>query len=309
MNRTILELVRKVSHANETFSIIYSILSDLKAKKNRRLDDETYFKKRYRSYVGKDLILDNPQTFNEKLLWLQIHDHNPLYTKLADKYLVKKNVADTIGEKYVTPLIGVWNSADEIPFEKLPNEYVLKCNHDCGSVFIKRSGDTVNEKKIRKKFNKALKRNYYDVGRVWSYKNIKPLVFCEELISTKDGKVPKDYKIFCFDGEPKFAFVASNRGEDTKFDFYDMNWNRIPVKQHYPNSKLDIPKPEQFNEMVECARKLSKNIPQVRVDFYIDANGNVIFGEMTFCHFSGKEPFEPEEYDSLFGKYIKLPKI
>lgn len=307
LKRNIIEFVRKLTTKNKFVNSLYTGLSKIKHQRYKKLDDIEFFKRRYKYYIGKELNLDNPSTYNEKLIWLQLYDRNPLYTKLADKYLVKQYVSELIGEKYVSELIGVWENADKIPFENLPEEYVLKCNHDCGSVFIKKKDTKVNKKKLIKKFNKALSRNYYDVGRVWSYKNIKPLIFCESLVQTHDNKPPKDYKFFCFDGVPKFLFVASDRGENTKFDFYDMNWNRIPVKQHFPNSTIEQPKPKQFEEMIELSKILSKGLPHVRVDFYIDKFDKIIFGEMTFCHFSGKEPFEPDKYDKIFGSYLKLP--
>jgi len=307
MDYRLREKIRKLAHSSKLIEYLYQKASVIKTVRNQKLDDVTFFKRRYKEYTGKELNLDKPTKFNEKLIWLQLYDHNPIYTMLSDKFKVKEFVSRTIGSIYVVPLIGVWDSVEDIPFEDLPEEYVLKCNHDCGSIFIKRKGETINKAKVKQSFNKALNRNYYDVGRVWGYKNIKPLVFCEEIVQTVDDKPPKDYKIFCFDGEPKFAFVASDRGDNTKFDFFDIEWNKIPVKQHYPNSNYDIFKPIQWEEMLSCARKLSKDIPHVRVDFYIDANEQIYFGEMTFCHFSGKEPFEPEKYNVLFGSYLKLP--
>lgn len=299
--------VRTLANNSIVIGYLYQKASELKTIRNKKLDDVTFFKRRYKEYTGKELNLDNPMTFNEKLIWLQLYDHDPVYTLLSDKYKVKDFVTKTIGPRYVVPVIGVWDSVEKIPFSDLPEEYVLKCNHDCGSIFIKRKGERVDTRKVKRRFKKALSRNYYDVGRVWGYKNIEPLIFCEELIQTVDGKPPKDYKVFCFDGEPKFALVVSDRDDKPKFDFFDLEWNRIPVRQHYPNSHYDIPKPEQWEEMLACARKLSKGIPHVRVDFYIDAVGQVFFGEMTFCHFSGKEPFEPDHYDALFGSYLRLP--
>jgi hypothetical protein len=301
--------LQKLSHHSHVFNGFYSFLSKLKRKKQKKYDDVTFFKKRYKEYTNKELDLDNPKTLNEKMLWLQIYDHNPIYTLLTDKYLVKEWVSNKIGKEHVVPLIGVWDNPDDIPFDELPEEYVLKCNHDCGSVFIKRKGQKIHKKKLIKTFTKALKQNYYDVGRVWGYKNIVPKVFCEEYIKSIDSDLPKDYKFFCSYGKPIFLFVASDRGKNTKFDFYDMKWERIPVKQHYPNSSSDIPKPKEFEQMVNIASILSEDLPLVRVDLYIDKNGLVLFGEMTFCHFSGKEPFDPENYDLIFGELFNFPLV
>ena len=301
----------KIRHLIEKYKILlplYGYASILKTKKWKKLDDDTFFRKRYFENIGREPNLENPKTFNEKLLWLQMHDHNPLYTLLSDKYKVKEWVANRIGNEYVVPLLGVWNSVEDIPFDNLPEECVLKCNHDCGSVYIKHKGVPFNEKFIKRRFKKALQRNYYDVGRIWSYKNIIPKVFCEALIQTEDSKPPRDYKIFCFSGVPKFAFVASDRGENTKFDFFDIEWNRIPVKQHYPNSSYIINKPEQWDKMLELSKILSEGIPHVRIDFYIDKFDRILFGEFTFGHFSGKEPFEPDYYDEVFGRHLILSK-
>lgn len=160
---------------------------------------------------------------------------------------------------------------------------------------------------MKKKIKDALAVNYYYVGRIWCYKHIKPRIIVEEVIATHNNEAPKDYKIFCFHGKPKFLFVASDRGKDTKFDFFDLNWNRIPVKQHYPNSTYKIPRPVQLDEMLECAEKLSAGVPHVRVDFYIDKFEHVKFGELTMCQFAGTEEFEPYKYNIKFGNYIKLP--
>ena len=174
----------------------YRRISARKTKNQAKYDDITYFKRRYKENTGKELNLDNPQTFNEKILWMQIHDRNPLYTLVSDKYLVKQWVAERIGEEYVVPLIGVWDRAEDIPFDELPEEYVIKCNHDCGSVQVKRKGESIDKKKTIKRFSRALKRNYYPVGRVWGYKNIPPKVFAEEYIKSMDEGFPIDYKIF-----------------------------------------------------------------------------------------------------------------
>ena len=308
MNFQAKQFFRKAVETLDFLKPLYSKISAIKTKRWSKMDDVEFFSKRYKENTGKALDLNNPKTFNEKILWLQLYDHNPLYTLLSDKYLVKEWVAERIGQEHIVKTLGVWDKVEDIPFSELPDECVLKCNHDCGSIYIKRSGVPFDIKTIKNKFSKALKRNYYDVGRVWGYKNIVPRVFCEEYIASTDGDFPRDYKIFCFNGEPKFAFVASDRGENTKFDFFDIEWNKIPVKQHYPNSNYNIEKPKQWEEMLAIARKLSADIPHVRVDLYINSNDTVLFGEMTFCHFSGKEPFEPNEYDEIFGGYLVLPE-
>lgn len=261
----------------------------------------------YKRHMGKKLNLNSPKTLNEKLQWLKIYDKNPIYTRLADKYEVRQYIEEKIGNRYLVPLIGVYENVNDINFKALPSEYVLKCTHDSGTVIIKNSKSSITIEQITKKLNAGMKRKYYYFHREWCYKNIRPRIICEKLIYEKDNKPPKDYKIFCFNGEPKFLFVASDRGNGTKFDFFDMQWVKYPVKQHYPNSNYEIKQPKKWEEMVSCAKKLSKGLTHVRVDFYVDACDDVYVGELTFCHFGGFEPFEPEKYDDIFGKWLKLP--
>ena len=265
-----------------------------------------FIKFEYRLYMDKKLKLKNPQTFNEKLQWLKLYDKNTLYTQLADKYEVRQYVNDKIGEQYLVPLIGVYDSVEHIPFNELPEQYVLKCTHDCGTAIIKNTANKISDRDIKFKLNRALKRDYYYDHREWCYKNIKPRIICEQLIKTQDNNPPRDYKIFCFDGEPKFLFVASDRGRGTKFDFFDIEWNKYPLMQHYPNSDYNIEKPRYWDDMVACAKKLSIGFKHVRVDFYVDQDDKIIFGELTFYHFGALQPFEPKEYDEYFGSLIKL---
>ncbi|MFC2159676.1 ATP-grasp fold amidoligase family protein [Actinomycetota bacterium] len=299
-------VIRKIVDKSLVLKAIYIKISQVKTYLFQSISDEVYVRKLYEENTGKILNINPPNTFNEWLVWLNLNDRNPLYTKLADKYEVRDYVSQKIGESYLKPLLGLYNSVDEISFEKLPKNYVIKCTHDCGSTIINTEAKPLNKKFIKSKLKNALKKNYYYVTRNWCYKNIKPRILCETVIETKDGKPPRDYKFFCFNGEPKFLFVASDRDFDTKFDFFDMQWNKLPVSQHYPNSEYDIQKPNKFTEMVECARKLSENIPHVRVDLYLDANNNIFFGELTFCHFSGSERFEPDEFDKYFGQFFKF---
>jgi hypothetical protein len=227
----------------------------------------------------------------------------------VDKYEVRKYVKETIGEEYLVPLIGIYDDPEDIYFNKLPNQFVLKPTHTSGSVIICRDKNSLDLKQTKKTLAKWMQDNYYWRGREWPYKEVLPRIICEEIISTEDSSLPKDYKLFCFSGIPKVAFVASDRGMDTKFDFYDILWNKLPLSQHYPNSNLDMKKPLQWEEMIKLASKLSKQFPHVRVDFYIDANGYIKFGEMTFYHFSGFQVFEPREYDELFGSWIDLSLV
>lgn len=274
---------------------------------NKKLD-ELYLKLIFPIYLGEKLNLSNPRTYNEKLQWLKLNDKNPIYTKLVDKYEVRKYIADTIGEEYLIPLIGVWDKFEDIDFNKLPNQFVLKCTHDSGGVVICKDKTKFNFQAAKKKINSSLRRNFFYSGREWPYKNIKPKIICEKYLVDNDGVDLKDYKFFCFDGNPKFMYVASEREIKTKFDFFDLEFNQLPIKQHYDNSNKKIEKPENFEEMIELSKLLSKGISHVRVDFY-NIKGKIYFGELTLYHFSGLVKFEPSEYDLILGEFIDLGKF
>ena len=275
---------------------------------NKFLPDKIYIKKIYKEKTGKELNLKNPQTFNEKLQWLKLYDRKPKYTKMVDKYEAKEYVSKIIGKKYIIPTIGIYNSFDEIDFSKLPKQFVMKCTHDSGGIVICKDKDKLNIEEAKIKINNSLNNNYYWMWREWPYKKVKPRIIIEKYMEDKETKQLRDYKYFCFDGKAKLMFIATDRCiHKTKFNFYDMDFNLLPFKQHYPNDKRKIKKPKSFNKMKELAEKLSKGLPQIRVDFY-EINGKVYFGELTFCHFAGIVPFEPEEWDYKLGELIKLPK-
>ena len=283
----------------------------LNGKYGKKLSDEEYLKKTFQLSMGKPLNLENPQTFNEKLQWLKLYDRKPEYTMMVDKYLVREYIAKTIGEEYLIPLLGVWNSPDEIDFEKLPNQFVLKCNHNSGlGMCICKDKTKLNIKKVKAELAKGLKQDYYLTGREWPYKDVPRKIIAEQFMVDESGYELKDYKFFCFDGQVKALFVAKDRqtkGEETKFDFFDENFNHLPFINGHPNSKPPYFKPENFDEMKSLAEKLSVGIPQVRVDLY-NINGHVYFGELTFSHWSGMVPFEPEEWDYKLGEWIQLSK-
>jgi hypothetical protein len=271
------------------------------------IPDALWLKIVFRIKMGYKLDLKNPKTFNEKLQWLKLHDRNPLYTKLVDKYEVRKYIAETIGEQYLIPLLGVWENFDDIDFDKLPDQFVLKCTHDSGGLIICRDKSKLDIKAAKKRIYSCLKRNYYWGCRELPYKNIKPRIVAEKYMVDESGTELKDYKIFCFDGKPKALFVATDRGiHQTKFDFFDTHFNHLPFMQHYPNNlEREIIKPKGLEKMLVLAEKLTKDFKHCRADFY-DINGHVYFGELTFTHFSGFEPFEPQEWDNKFGDWINL---
>ena len=273
------------------------------------LSDETILKIQFKDRMGKKLSIEKPKTFNEKLQWLKLYDRNPLYTNLVDKYAVRKYIAETIGEEYLIPLIGVWDKFEDIDFSKLPNQFVLKCNHDSGGVVICTDKSKLDIDAVRKKINKSLKRNYYHYGREWPYKNVKPRIICEKYMIDKLGTELKDYRFFCFNGEPAFIVVDFNITDKSKTrrNLYDLDWKLMNAEISYPRelSKI-VQKPSKLNEMINLSKILSKDIPHVRVDFYY-MNEKIYFGEMTFYHQSGYGKFHPKEFGELLGSWIELP--
>lgn len=272
------------------------------------IDDKTYLKCVYYLNVGKKLNLDNPKRFNEKIQWLKLYDRKPVYTTMVDKVLAKDYVASIIGEEYIIPTFATYDNPDQIDFDKLPNQFVLKCNHGCGDICICSDKTKINNEKIREALREGMKRDYYKIWREWPYKNVKHRIICEKYMVDESGYELKDYKFFCFNGKPEILYVASDRqlkGEDVKFDFFDMNFNHLPVKSAHQNSKRTLKKPDSLEKMKEFATKLSAGIPHIRVDFY-DVNGHIYFGELTFSHMAGLVPFEPDEWDYKFGELIHL---
>ncbi|MBE6712970.1 MAG: glycosyl transferase [Ruminococcaceae bacterium] len=264
---------------------------------------------KFRVIMGKSLHLKNPVTFNEKLQWLKLYDRKPIYTTMVDKYEAKKFVSEKIGEEYIIPTLGVWNSFDEIDFDSLPEQFVLKCTHDSGGLVIVKDKAKMDRAAAKEKIESCLKKNFYYSGREWPYKNVKPRILAEAYMEDEKTAELRDYKFFCFDGKAKALFVASERqkeGEETKFDFFDMDYNHIPVTNGHPNAETPPEKPKTFEQMRALAEQLSAGIPHLRVDFY-EVNGKIYFGELTFAHWSGMVPFNPEEWDTTFGSWITLP--
>lgn len=270
------------------------------------MSDEKFIKMRFKHNFGYEPDLDNPKTFNEKLQWLKLYNRQPIFSTMVDKYGAKEYVANIIGAEHIVPTLGVWDSFEEIDFPSLPNQFVLKCTHDSGGLVICKDKSKLDIDEAKQKIQKSLKENYYLHGREWPYKNVKPRIIAEKYLEDESGNGLKDYKFFCFDGEPKFMFIATGRAEGkTCFDFFDLDFNHIPVKQHYPNAAVLPKKPKRFEEMKELAAKLSKNLKHVRVDFF-EVDDKIYFGELTFMHFGGLEKFEPNSYDYKFGEYLNL---
>ena len=275
----------------------------------RWMSDKTYIQFLYKSHMGRKLNLANPQTYSEKLQWLKLNDHNPIYTKLVDKYRVREYIREKIGEDYLIPLLGVWKTAEEIDISVLPDRFVLKCNHDTGSIIVCHDKNKFDLETEKKKLSNCLKNGTFWYTREWPYKGVDPCIIAEKYMEDDTYHDLRDYKFFCFDGVPKAMFIATERlnpEKPTAFDFFDMNFNHLPIKQGHPNADNIPEKPINFEKMKELARVLSEGFPHIRVDFY-EINGQVYFGELTFYHFGGVEPFIPESWDSVFGSWLNLP--
>lgn len=268
-------------------------------------DDKTFLANKFKRTVGYDLNIEHPKTFNEKLQWLKLFNHRDIYTVMVDKYAVKKYVSERIGHEYVVPTLGVWEQFDDIDFEKLPKQFVLKCTHDSGSTVLIENKDVMDIAKIREKLTSALNINYYWVGREWPYKNVPRQIIAEKYMAISSEMI--DYKFLCFRGIPKMLFTCTERfeGMGLKVTFFDLDWNRLDFERHYPSSKKEISRPKNLELMVNLAGKLSTGIPFVRVDFY-EIKGKVYFGEMTFFPGGGMEEFEPPEWDNILGEKIAL---
>jgi len=282
-------------------------MGQVRDKLLRIVPDKLYIQIKYFYRFHKFANIKNPKTFNEKLQWMKMYDRNPLYTKLCDKYEVKNYVKDVIGERYIIPTLGVYDRFEDIDFDKLPNQFVLKCTHDSGGLVIVKDKEKMNKDRAKEIIESSLKTNYYYHSREWPYKNIKPRIIAEKYMEDQSGDL-KDYKFFCFDGKVKALYVASERQDksvETKFDFFDADFNHLPFVNSHPNSTKKIEKPSNYYHMVDVASKLSKGFKQVRIDLYT-INNEVYFGEMTFFHMSGFQPFKPEEWDYTFGSWFQI---
>ncbi len=274
------------------------------------LPDKAYLKMTYKINTGKKLDLKNPKTFNEKLQWLKLYDRNPEYTKMVDKYEVKKYVADIIGEEYIIPTLGVWDKFEDIDFDSLPDQFVLKCTHNSGGLVICRNKSTLDLEAIKKRFKKLLKKNYYCYGREWPYKNVKPRIIAEKYMQDGETKALPVYKFFCFDGEPKIIQTIQNdKQPNESIDYFDTDWNLLELRQNFPNSDNPLPKPLLLVKMLDLARALSKKKKGfLRVDLY-QINGEIYFSEYTFFSDGGVAEFHPREWDHKLGDCISLENL
>jgi hypothetical protein len=293
------------------FNGLFHILLSLTVRLKKYVPDKWYLMILFKSCLGYWPDLKHPKTFNEKLQWLKLYDRRPEYTTMVDKYAVKKYVADRIGDEYVIPTIGVWERPEDIDWDSLPDQFVLKCTHDSGGLVICRDKSKLNKETVGKKLHKSLLTDYYLLGREWPYKNVPRRIIAEQYIEpAPDTNDLPDYKFFCFDGQVKALFVATDRqkeGEEVKFDFFDADYNHLPFKQGHEHATITPQKPKNFELMKSLAVQLSKGMPHARVDLY-EVGDKVLFGEITLYHFCGFVPFKPEKWDKVFGDMLTLPK-
>lgn len=297
-------MIQKIKNILKEIPILYDLYVQNKKQQICNAPKEQYIKYIWKKKFNEELNLENPKTFNEKLQWEKIYSNNNLAKQCADKIKVLKYVEEKIGRKYINELIATYPNTKNIDFSKLPNKFVLKATHDSGSVLIVKNKSKIDFEKL-KEIEKNLKINYGHFSKEWVYDSIKPKIIIEKFLESEDGTSLKDYKIFCFNGEPKIIQVDLDRFESHKRNFYDTSWNRLDLEILYPSVDYNVKKPDLVNEMLEVTKKLAKPFNHVRVDWYIHKN-KLIFGEMTFFHGSGFEEFNSREWEEQMGSWFEV---
>ena len=275
------------------------------------MSDEAYLKKKFKLFMGKELDLDNPKTFNEKLQWLKLNDRKDIYTTMVDKCEAKKYVASIIGEEYIIPTLGVYDKFDDINFDELPDQFVIKCTHDSGGLVVVRDKNKLDKTAAKKKINKSLRRNYYYSGREWPYKNVKPRIIVEKYMEDSKNKTMRDYKFFCYNGKPEIMYISEGleNHATASISFYDMNFKVTDCKRKdFKLLDYTPEKPKNFEKMKKFSAILSRGIPHLRVDWY-EIDGKLYFGELTFSTCSGMVPFEDGKWDKKLGDMIDLSLV
>ena len=270
----------------------------------KHMDDRKYLEIVYKIRTGQELNLTNPQTFNEKLQWLKLYNRKPIYSKMVDKYAVKEYVANIIGEEYIIPTLGVWKRFEDIDFDKLPNQFVIKCTHDSGSVTVCEDKTKLDIVKLKKQYEFYLRRNYAFMTYEMHYKNIPHRIVIEKYM----GQAINDYKFLCFNGRPLYCWVDVDRFSNHKRNIYDLDWNLQPFNQFYSNSDKAIEKPACFDEMIRIVTRLCKGFSHVRVDLYL-IDGKIYFGEMTFTNGGGNEVITPDKWDKKLGDLWEIDTL
>lgn len=291
----------------ETPSLSWKVTNSIWYVLGRALPTKMYLSLRYRLLFGRNINWANPKFFTEKLQWLKVYGYGKSQTLLVDKVKVKAYVSEKIGSKYVIPTIAVWNSPNEIDVSSLSDGFVLKCNHDSGSIVLCRNKDEIDIDIVKKELAKVFHSNYYWSGRETPYKYVERKVFAEKLIQSSKGQELMDYKFFCFNGEPKIFKVDFDRFVDHHANYYNINCKLLPFGETWPppNHTKEIIMPDNFSEMVEIAKKLSDGLPFARVDLY-NNDGEIFFGEITLFPTSGFGPFTDEKWDKQLGDWLVL---
>ncbi|WP_332695155.1 ATP-grasp fold amidoligase family protein [Halalkalibacter lacteus] len=294
---------------NEQIVPLYDFLKEFYYK--NLISDERLIRKRFKERVGREVDLEKPVYFNDKLQWLKINWRDPLATKCADKYEVRDIIKERIGDEYLNELYAVYDSVDEINIDKLPKSFVLKGTHGSGFNLICKDKTQINWNEELIKMKRWFKNNYYWQNREWVYKEIKPRIISEKFIEQEGGAELRDYRFFCFNGEPKFIsvdFSITNK-QKTRRNLYDLDWNFMEGEISYPKElSIKVDKPTKLDEMINLSRKISTGFPHTRVDFYF-INEKIIFGEITFFHQSGMGKIKSIEFEKEMGNWLNLDGI
>lgn len=270
----------------------------------RLLSDKLFITYDYWRVFRKRPNLKQPGSYSEKLQWLKLYDRNPLYKTLADKLSARQYISDEFGCEYLFPVIGVYESFDQIDFALLPDEFVLKPNHASGEIFICTDKATINHRKLKKEIDGWLKRDYYYAHREWQYKGIERRIICEKLMIDEITGVPWNYKFFCFNGKPEFLVITTGQGRDRPQNYYDMNLNPINV-WNSKRSISNLQKPDKYDEMVDLVCRIVKHFVHIRMDMYL-ISGQIYIGEFTLYNLSGLKRWEPNEFDYELGRMLDL---
>ncbi|MCC2155990.1 MULTISPECIES: ATP-grasp fold amidoligase family protein [Veillonella] len=275
------------------------------------LSDEEFLKKVFPKYMGYPLDLENPKTFSEKLQWLKVNYREPIQTVMVDKHEAKHFIAHRVGDQYIIPTLAVWDSVEDIDFDALPNQFVLKCTHDSGGIVICKDKSSLDREAAKAKLRASLKRDYSKIAREWAYQNVPRRIIAEKYISELGNDDLLDYKMYSFHGEPKLTVVCSDRFSKTgtRMNFYDINWEPMGIHfGHYPPLSTEFPKPATYEEMKRLTAELSKDCPFLRVDFY-EIKGRLYIGELTFFPGAGLEQFCPMTKDYELGEWLHLENV
>ncbi|MCB0399870.1 MAG: glycosyl transferase [Winogradskyella sp.] len=305
MRKMVSDFYRKSEWGYYTFKVFY----DIYILSLRLVPDEVVIKNSFKRHMGYPLDLKNPQTLNEKLNWLKLYDRKELYTTIADKYAVRHYVTQKIGDKYLIPLFFETKNAKDLTPDNLPdNNFIIKTNHDSSGGLIVRDSSEVDWKKTQEKFSRLLKEDHYIVTREWQYKNIPRRIIVEQLLTTKEDKIPNDYKFLFLNGKLAFIIVDIDRFEANRTrNLYDSKWNLLPFEWKRPKGP-HIEKPKNFKKMKKLAKKLARDFVCLRVDMY-NIDGNIYIGELTLHHSSGLSKFVQEEYDFKLGKLLNIENL